>query len=72
MDLSFNEITLETNDVTSVGNTCSNTTIIYMQSQDVLPPKGILLSCKMRDFINIVFLPDEVDPLYIFLPIKFV
>jgi hypothetical protein len=41
-----------------------------MKSKDVLPPEGALFSCQMRNSVVVVFLPDESNPLNIFLTIE--
>jgi hypothetical protein len=43
-----------------------------MKSKDVLPPEGALFSCQMRNNVAVVFLPDEINPLNIFLMIELI
>jgi hypothetical protein len=43
-----------------------------MKLKDVLPPEGALFSCQMRNSVVVVLLPDESNPLNIFLTIKLI
>jgi hypothetical protein len=67
----INDILPETDSVTLVWVTSGNTSELGVKPKDVLPPEGALFSCQMRNNVAVVFLPDESNPLNIFLTIKF-
>jgi hypothetical protein len=71
MDDPINDILPETDSVTLVWVTNGNTSVLGVKPKDVLPPKGSLFSCQMRNSVVVVFLPDESNPLNICLTIKF-
>jgi hypothetical protein len=67
----INDILLETDSVTPVWVANGNTSELSVKPKDVLPPEGTLFSCQMGNSVAVVFLPDESNPLYICLTIKF-
>jgi hypothetical protein len=45
---------------------------VNVQSKDIFPPKRTLLSSQVQDRREVIFLPNEVHPLHIFLLVEFV
>jgi hypothetical protein len=63
----INDIILETDSIPLIRVANGNTSVLSMKSKDVLPPEGAFFSCQMRNSVAAVFLPDESNPLNIFL-----
>lgn len=72
VDLPINQVILETDSVTFTRETDSYTSIFYIHPQNVLPLEGAFFSCKVRYFLYIILLPNELNPLNVFLSIKFI
>jgi hypothetical protein len=68
----INDIIPETDSIPFIWVANGNTSILSMKSKDVLPPEGALFSCQMRNNVAVVFLPDEINPLNIFLTIELI
>jgi hypothetical protein len=68
----INDIIPETDGIPLIRVTNGNTPVLGMKPKDVLPPEGAFFPCQMRNSIAVVFLPDECNPLDIFLTIEFI
>jgi hypothetical protein len=71
MDDPINDILPETDNVPPVMIANGNTSELSVESKDVFPPEGTLLSCQMGNSVAVVFLPDESNPLNISLTVEF-
>jgi hypothetical protein len=68
----INDIIPETDGIPLIRVTNGNTSVLSMKPKDVLPQEGAFFPCQMRNNIAVVFLPDECNPLYIFLTIELI
>jgi hypothetical protein len=66
----INDILPETDSITLIWVANGNTSVLSVKAKNVLPPKGALFSCQMRNSVVVVLLLDESNLLNICLTIK--